>query len=265
MGAGLAIIGVSLLLMARIGADRAGRCCSRLRPRRYRDRAHEPGARLDCCRRRPARTIGHGIGDEQHVPSGRNHHGDRRTWRAVPGDDRLEADPARRHGSRARSRRGSRLGRVPAGDRAAGAEAFVDSLGSILTIAAIVAIVGAVLVVVLLRGRAAGATRLLPVGGSVAARSRITSSSSRAREAYFVFSTLRRGRSRAAVALNDATTTSPSRKPSRSAEAAVTSATIGPTRTRVRLPSGTIDATVARMWLTAESAGSSRPSETSHG
>ena len=39
----------------------------------------------------------------------------------LPEHDRLEADPARRHGSRARSRRGCRLGRVPAGDRAAGA------------------------------------------------------------------------------------------------------------------------------------------------
>src|SRR5207237_9901508 len=50
------------------------------------------------------------------------------------------------------------------------------------------------------------------------------------------------GRSRVPVALNDATTRSPSARRSRSTEAAVTSAVTGPTRTRARLPSETTEA-----------------------
>ncbi len=53
--------------------------------------------------------------------------------------------------------------------------------------------------------------------------------------------------------------------PSRSSEAAVTSAVSGPTRTRARFPTGTIDDTGARRWFSAESAGCSRASDTSHG
>ena len=113
------------------------------------------------------------------------------------------------------------------------------------------------------RPRRRGARRRAPARRQAAAGSRAGCRVERSSPSGF--RSVESGSSRAAVALNDATTTSPSRSPSRSAEAAVTSATIGPTRTRVRLPSGTIEATVARMWLTAESAGSSRASETSHG
>ena len=57
----------------------------------------------------------------------------------------------------------------------------------------------------------------------------------------------------------------PSRRPSRSADAAVISAVSGPTLTRTRLPSSTSERTLPRTWLTAESPGSPRASETSHG
>src|SRR5207244_3467573 len=73
------------------------------------------------------------------------------------------------------------------------------------------------------------------------------------------------GRSRAPVALNEATTTSPSLSPSRSTDCAVTSAVIGPIRTRTRFPSWTREAIGARTWLTAESSGASRATETSQG
>ena len=58
-----------------------------------------------------------------------------------------------------------------------------------------------------------------------------------------------RGKRRAAVALNDATATTPGRRSSRSADAAVISATIGPTRTRVRLPIGATETTAALTWF----------------
>ena len=101
----------------RLGLDAAA---AGLRSRRHRHRAHEPGTRLDCRERRLARAVGHGVRDEQHVPAGRDRHRHRRPRCALPEHDRLEADPARRHGSGARSRRSGRLGRVPAGDCAAG-------------------------------------------------------------------------------------------------------------------------------------------------
>ena len=68
-----------------------------------------------------------------------------------------------------------------------------------------------------------------------------------------------------AVALNDATTASPSASARRSADATVTSAVSGPTRTRTRLPSATSERTSPRRWLTAESTGSVRASDTSQG
>ena len=74
-----------------------------------------------------------------------------------------------------------------------------------------------------------------------------------------------RGNSLAAVALNDATATTPGRRSSRSADAAVISATIGPTRTRVRLPIGETETTAALTWFMRESSGVNEPSDTSHG
>src|SRR5919106_4130775 len=73
------------------------------------------------------------------------------------------------------------------------------------------------------------------------------------------------GSSRAPVALNDATTRSPSASASRFADDSVTSAVSGPTRTRTRLPRETTDKTGARRWFTAESSGVPRESDTSHG
>ena len=65
----------------------------------------------------------------------------------------------------------------------------------------------------------------------------------------------RRGTSRAPVALNEATTSRPRSSARRSADAAVTSPTSGPTRTRTRLPIVTRDEIGALTWFSAESAG----------
>jgi len=73
------------------------------------------------------------------------------------------------------------------------------------------------------------------------------------------------GTSRVAVALKETKTTSPGASAIRSAEARVTSATTGPTRTRARFPSRTTEATDPRRWLSAESFASSREIDTSHG
>ena len=73
------------------------------------------------------------------------------------------------------------------------------------------------------------------------------------------------GISRAAVALNDATTTSPSRSPSRSADPLVISPASGPTRTRTRFPIVTSESIGAEMWFSVESSGVARETATSHG
>ena len=153
MGAGLAIIGVSLLLMARIevglGVDDPA---ARVRAWRDRDRAHEPGARLDRRGRRPAGAVGHGVRHEQHLPPGRDRDRHRRPRGAVPAHDLHEADDAERGCTRATtSSRPWRRAPSRAGSHRRRGVAFVDSLGSILTIAAIVSLAGAALVIVLLR------------------------------------------------------------------------------------------------------------------
>ena len=68
------------------------------------------------------------------------------------------------------------------------------------------------------------------------------------------------------MALNDATTGSPGASPRRSADAAVTSAVSGPTRTRKRFPTAKSDATTPGRWLRADSSTVAiRASVTSHG
>ena len=68
-----------------------------------------------------------------------------------------------------------------------------------------------------------------------------------------------------AAALKDATTVSPSSRPSRSTDAVVTSPTSGPTWTRARFPIRTSDVMGARTWLSDESSGGSRAIEISQG
>ena len=66
-------------------------------------------------------------------------------------------------------------------------------------------------------------------------------------------------------ALNEAIAISPSARPRRSAESAVTSAVIGPTATRTRLPRRTSEPMGPRTWFSDESSGSDSETITSAG
>ena len=98
----------------------------------------------------PPRAIGHGLRHEQHLPPGRDRDRDRRPGRAVPALDRPKLTTPERAAPGHDLVAAVASGAFPTIAPEARA-AFVDSLGSILTIAAIVALAGAVLVVVLLR------------------------------------------------------------------------------------------------------------------
>src|SRR5262245_66017607 len=81
----------------------------------------------------------------------------------------------------------------------------------------------------------------------------------------FAWAASYRGNSLADVALNDAVTTLPGCSSSRAADAAVISATSGPTRTRTRFPIGASEITGALLGFRREASGDAAPSETSHG
>ncbi len=112
LGAGLAFVGAGLLAMRGIGVDSEWTTLlARVPARRDRDRADEPGDRLDRDRGRLGRPGGNGVRDQQHLPPGRDRHRGRRPRRRLPVADRLAP-----LGAGAERARGARRDRRRRGD-----------------------------------------------------------------------------------------------------------------------------------------------------
>ncbi len=92
LGTGLAVVGVGLLLMHGVSPDsELDDAAGRLPRRRHRHRHHQPRHRPGGDRRRPGREIRDGLGDQHHLPPGRDRDRRRRPRRRLPVARRLEA------------------------------------------------------------------------------------------------------------------------------------------------------------------------------
>ena len=171
---GLLLVSAGLLAMtaidAQLGLDHAD---PRVRARRRRDRSGQPAARGRRDRRRARGPQRYGLGDQQHLPTGRDSHRDRRARRRLPAQRHARRHPptgpqrprprsargrARTAGSapgvrRDQTRRRRALPAARAALQGAYRVGFTSALTDILIIGGVVALVGSVCAFVLVRSR----------------------------------------------------------------------------------------------------------------
>ncbi len=117
LGVGLATVGVGLLLMHGVSPElELDDAARRLPRRRHRHRHHQSRYRAGGDRRRPGREVRHGLGDQHHLPPGRDRDRRRRARGGLPVERQLE--DLRTAAARAEwAWRNRRLGRLASGRR----------------------------------------------------------------------------------------------------------------------------------------------------